>query len=66
MARPAARPAKAAAVEYPYSDGRILAESPRHIDAIVTALATLRVRFAGYSRVQVGANMFVYYPRASG
>ena len=47
--------------EYPFSDGKIMAETPRHVDAILYALATLRVWFAGYSRVQVGANMFVYY-----
>lgn len=28
-----------AAVEYPHSDGKIMAESPKHVDAIVYALA---------------------------
>lgn len=51
----------AAAVEYPYSDGKIMAEAPRHVDAIIYALSTLRNWFAGHSRVQVGADMFLYY-----
>ena len=38
-----------------------MAETPRHVDAIVYALATLRTWFAAYTAVQVGANMFVYY-----
>lgn len=51
----------AAAVEYPYSDGKIMAEAPRHVDAIIYALSTLRNWFAGHPRVQVGADMFLYY-----
>ena len=50
-----------AAVEYPFSDGKIMAELPQHVDAILYALATLRTWFARYDRVQVGANMFLYY-----
>lgn len=46
---------------YPYSDGKIMAETPLHVDAILYALATLRNWFASHVRVQVGANMFVYY-----
>ena len=38
-----------------------MAESPRHVDAILYALATLRNRFAESSLVQVGANMNLYY-----
>ena len=38
-----------------------MAESPRHVDAILYALATLRNRFAGSRFVQVGANMNLYY-----
>ena len=59
MASTSARPAKrsAADIEYPYSDGKAMAESPRHVDAILYALATLRNRFATSSLVQVGANM---------
>ncbi len=50
-----------AAVDYPFSDGKIMAELPQHVDAILYALATLRTWFARYDRVQVGANMFLYY-----
>ena len=38
-----------------------MAELPQHVDAILYALATLRTWFARYDRVQVGANMFLYY-----
>ena len=63
MARTAARPLTAPpdADMYPYSDGKIMAETPLHVDAILYALATLRNWFASHVRVQVGANMFVYY-----
>ena len=50
-----------AAAEYPHSDGKIMAESPKHVDAIIYALLTLRNRFAGHCRVQVGADMLLYY-----
>ena len=50
-----------AAIEYPYSDGKMMAEVPRNGDAIVNALQSLRVWFGGHRRVQVGANMFLYY-----
>ena len=49
------------AVEYPSSDGRMIAELPKHGDAILYALLTLRIWFARHHRVQVGANMFLYY-----
>lgn len=62
--RPVATPA-AAAVEYPYSDGRAMAESPRHVDVILYALATLRNRFAHVADVQVGANMNLFYRKAT-
>ncbi len=63
MARIAARPLTAPpdADMYPYSDGKIMAETHLHVDAILYALATLRNWFASHVRVQVGANMFVYY-----
>ena len=60
---PAKRPA--AVIEYPYSDGTAMAESPRHVDAILYALATLRNWFAGSRFVQVGANMNLYYEEGS-
>ncbi len=58
-ARPLAAPPDADM--YPYSDGKIMAETGLHVDAILYALATLRNWFASHVRVQVGANMFVYY-----
>ncbi len=50
-----------AAVEYPFSDGKMIAELPKHGDAILYALATLRNWFARDDRVQVGASIFLYY-----
>ena len=50
-----------AAVEYPFSDGKMIAELPKHGDAILYALATLRNWFARHDRVQVGASIFLYY-----
>ena len=63
MTSSSARPAEQSAgdIEYPYSDGNWLAETPRHVDAILYAFTTLRNRFAGSSLVQVGANMNLYY-----
>ena len=50
-----------AAVEYPFSDGKMIAELPKHGDAILYALLTLRNWFARHDRVQVGASIFLYY-----
>ncbi len=61
---PAKRPVAAlprATIEYLYSDGKAMAESPWHVDAILYALATLRNRFADVARVQVAANMDLFY-----
>ena len=58
-ARPMAPPPDADM--YPYSDGKPMAETGLHVDAILYALATLRNWFASHVCVQVGANMFVYY-----
>ena len=44
-----------AIVQYPYSVGEAVAEGPRHVEAILYALATLRNRFAAAPFVQVGA-----------
>ena len=46
---------------YPYSDGKPMGETGLHVDAILYALATLRNWFASHLRVQVGANIFLYY-----
>ena len=58
-ARPMAPPPDADM--YPYSDGKPMAETGLHVDAILYALATLRNWFASHLRVQVGANIFLYY-----
>ena len=50
-----------AAIDYPFSDGKMIAELPKHGDAILYALATLRNWFARDDRVQVGASIFLYY-----
>ncbi len=50
-----------ATVEYPCSDGRIMAETRPHVEAIVAALTTLENCFRNDRWVHVGANMFVYY-----
>lgn len=50
-----------AAIDYPFSDGKMIAELPKHGDAILYALATLRNWFARHDRVQVGASIFLYY-----
>ena len=39
----------------------MIAELPKHGDAILYALATLRNWFARHDRVQVGASIFLYY-----
>ena len=46
---------------YPYSDGKIMAETGWQVEAILDALGTLRIWSAHQGRVHVGANMFVYY-----
>ena len=65
MSSNSARPTERSAgdIEYPYSDGKWLAETPRHVDAILYAFTTLRNRFAVSSLVQVGANMNLYYQK---
>ena len=59
--RAGSKEASAAAVEYPYSDGKALFESPRHVDAILYAFTTLRNRFAESPFEQVGASMNLFY-----
>ena len=63
MASPGKAPARRskAAVEYTYSDGTALAESPRHFDTIPYAMAILRNRIADSRFVQVGASMNLFY-----
>ena len=52
---PAKRPVTA--IEYLYSDGKTMAESARHVDAILYAHATLCNRFQGSRCAQVAANI---------
>ena len=58
-----------AAVEYPDSDGRPMAENDWQLDAILYALDALRARFARRPDVYVSGDLLVYYeegnPRAS-
>ena len=51
----------AAVVEYPYSDGRPMAESEAQLRAIVYLVAALYGHFRDRSDVYVGGDMFVYY-----
>ena len=55
----------AAAVEYPYCDGRPMAESEAQLRAIVYLVAALYGHFRDREDVYVGADMFVYYERGN-
>ena len=48
-------------VEYPGSDGRPMAESPVHRDAMIDAIQVLARHFAGRPDVYVSGNMLLYY-----
>ena len=56
-------------VEYPYSDGQPIGETPIHRDCIVHTIRAFQEVFAERPDVYVGGDMFVYYeegnPRAS-
>ena len=58
-----------AAVEYPSSDGKPLAENDAQLAAIVYGIAVLRTRFAGRGDVYVSGDLLIYYeegnPRVS-
>ena len=58
-----------AAVEYPSSDGRPLAENDAQLAAILYGIGALRVRYAGRRDVYVSGDLLIYYeegnPRAS-
>ena len=49
------------AVDYPYSDGRPMAESEAQLRAMVYVLTMLYMHFENRSDVYVGGDMFVYY-----
>ena len=69
MRRPALSALSPAAVEYPSSDGRPLAENDAQLAAILYAVGALRVYFAGRSDVYVSGDLLIYYeegnPRVS-
>ena len=50
-----------AAVEYPYSDGRPMAESEAQLRAMVYLLGVLYAHYRDHPDVYVGGDMFVYY-----
>ncbi|MBI2761222.1 MAG: Uma2 family endonuclease [Chloroflexi bacterium] len=60
---------KSAAVYYPESDGKPMAESEVHLDVLIDAIVTLKDTFADRPDVYVNGDMFLYYeegnPRAS-
>ena len=51
----------AVAVDYPYSDGRPMAESEAQLHAMLYLLAALKRHFRDRPDVYVGGDMFVYY-----
>ena len=51
----------AAAVEYPYSDGRPMVESEAQLSAMLYVVPALKWYFRDRPDVYVGADMFVYY-----
>ena len=55
----------AAVVEYPYSDGRPLAESEAQLRAIVYLVAALYGHFRDRPDAYVGADMFIYHERGN-
>ena len=71
MRRPAlsSRASVDAAVEYPSSDGKPLAENDAQHTAILYGISALRVRYAGRGDVYVSGDLLIYYeegnPRVS-
>ena len=69
MRRPALSTLSRAAVEYPSSDGKPLAENDAQHTAILYGIGALRVHFAGRRDVYVSGDLLVYYeegnPRVS-
>ena len=55
----------AVAVDYPYRDGRPMAESDAQLGAMLYLLPVLRTHFAHRPDVYVGGDMFVYYERGN-
>src|SRR5438046_3156921 len=48
-------------IEYPDSDGQPMGETGIHVSVVLTLLGVLRRYFADRPRVDVHANMFLYY-----
>ncbi|MBI4675427.1 MAG: Uma2 family endonuclease [Chloroflexi bacterium] len=48
-------------ITYPESDGKPLAESPIHIEALIALRFALRTFFRERADVYIGANMFLYF-----
>ena len=55
----------AAAVDYPYSDGRPMAESEAHLRAMLYLVGALYGHFRDRPDVYVGADMFIYHERGN-
>ena len=55
----------AAVVDYPYSDGRALAESEAQLRAILYLVTALYRHFRDRSDVYVGADMFIYHEQGN-
>ena len=55
----------AVAVDYPYSDGRPMAESEHQLVPMLYLLTALRAHFRERADVYVGGDMFVYYEQGN-
>ena len=55
----------AAVVDYPYSDGRPMAESEAQLRAILYLVTALYAHFRDREDVYVGADMFIYHERGN-
>ncbi|GIV17015.1 MAG: hypothetical protein KatS3mg022_2450 [Armatimonadota bacterium] len=49
------------AVHYPCSDGKPMAETPEHLEAMIYLIAALQAYFAHREDVYVGGNQFMYW-----
>lgn len=52
---------KKRAVYYPYSDGKPMAESPEHLQAMIYLVAALQAYFGSREDVYVAGNQFLYW-----
>ncbi len=48
-------------IDYPYSDGKPVAESDFQLDPLIYAIEALRAYFQAHDDVYVAGNMFLYY-----